>query len=45
MNFDLSEEQKMGQKMVHDFVVAEVAPKSHEISENGEFNWAGTHGT
>ena len=39
MNFDLSEEQKMWQKMVHDFVATEVAPKAHEISESGEFNW------
>ncbi len=39
MNFDLTEEQKMWQKMVHDFVATEVAPKAHEISESGEFNW------
>ena len=39
MNFDLTEEQKMWQKIVHDFVEAEVKPKAHEISESGEFNW------
>ena len=43
MNFDLTEEQKMWQKMVHDFVAAEVAPKAHEISESGEFNWDAVH--
>jgi alkylation response protein AidB-like acyl-CoA dehydrogenase len=39
MNFDLTEEQVMWQKIVHDFVEAEVKPKAHEISESGEFNW------
>ena len=43
MNFDLNEEQKMWQKIVHDFVAAEVAPKAHEISESGEFNWDAVH--
>ncbi len=43
MNFDLTEEQKMWQKIVHDFVAAEVAPKAHEISESGEFNWDAVH--
>jgi len=40
MNFDLTEEQRMWQKAVHDFVVAEVKPKAHEVDETGEFNWA-----
>ncbi len=43
MNFDLTEEQKMWQKIVHDFVAAEVQPKAHEISESGEFNWEAVH--
>jgi butyryl-CoA dehydrogenase len=43
MNFDLTEEQKMWQKIVHDFVAAEVQPKAHEISESGEFNWDAVH--
>ena len=43
MNFDLTEEQKMWQKIVHNFVATEVAPKAHEISESGEFNWDAVH--
>ncbi len=43
MNFDLTDEQKMWQKIVHDFVAAEVKPKAHEISESGEFNWDAVH--
>ncbi|OQX64422.1 MAG: acyl-CoA dehydrogenase [Anaerolinea sp. 4484_236] len=43
MNFDLTKEQKMWQKIVHDFVEAEVKPKAHEISESGEFNWEAVH--
>ncbi|MCF6278231.1 MAG: acyl-CoA dehydrogenase family protein [Anaerolineales bacterium] len=39
MDFDLTEEQRMWQKIVHDFVEAEVKPKAHEVSETGEFNW------
>jgi alkylation response protein AidB-like acyl-CoA dehydrogenase len=39
MNFDLSDEQKIWQKTVHDFVVKEVQPKAHEVDVTGEFNW------
>ena len=39
MNFDLTEEQKMWQKTVHDFVETEVKPKAREVDETGEFNW------
>lgn len=39
MDFDLSEEQRMWQKAVHDFVAAEVQPKARETDETGEFNW------
>ena len=38
MNFDLSEEQRVWQKTVHDFVVREVQPKAHEVDVTGEFN-------
>jgi butyryl-CoA dehydrogenase len=40
MNFDLTEEQHMWQKAVHDFVAAEVQPKAREVDETSEFNWA-----
>ncbi|MFH2103109.1 MAG: acyl-CoA dehydrogenase family protein [Chloroflexota bacterium] len=39
MEFDLSAEQRMWQKVVHEFMVAEVQPKAHETDETGEFNW------
>src|SRR5512144_2919711 len=39
MDFDLSEEQRMWQRAVHDFVAAEVKPKAHEVDVTGEFNW------
>lgn len=39
MDFDLSEEQRMWKKTVHDFVAAEVQPKAREVDETGEFNW------
>jgi alkylation response protein AidB-like acyl-CoA dehydrogenase len=39
MEFDLSQEQRMWQKAVHDFVAAEVKPKAHEVDVTGEFNW------
>src|ERR1041384_1590987 len=39
MNFDLTEEQKIWQKTVHDFVAKEVQPKAHEVDVTGEFNW------
>ena len=42
MNFDLTEEQKLWQKTVHDFVVNEVLPKAHEVDVNSEFNWSAT---
>ncbi len=43
MNFDLSDEQRMWQKTVHDFVSKEVKPKAHETDENSVFNWDATH--
>jgi len=42
MNFDLSEEQRLWQKTVHDFVAKEVQPKAHEVDVTGEFNWEAT---
>ena len=39
MNFDLSDEQKIWQKTVHDFVAKEVQPKAHEVDVTSEFNW------
>ena len=39
MNFDLTEEQRVWQKTVHDFVAKEVQPKAHEVDVTGEFNW------
>ena len=42
MNFDLTDEQKLWQKTVHDFVTNEVQPKAHEVDVTGEFNWTAT---
>ncbi len=39
MNFDLTEEQRVWQKTVHDFVAKEVQPKAHEVDVTSEFNW------
>jgi len=39
MDFELSEEQKMWQEAVHDFVTKEVKPFAHEVDEKSEFNW------
>ncbi|MBV6395590.1 MAG: Acyl-CoA dehydrogenase [Anaerolineales bacterium] len=39
MNFDLSEEQRMWQKTVHDFIAAEVRPHAYEVEETGELHW------
>jgi len=42
MNFDLTEEQKLWQKSVHEFVAKEVQPKAHEVDVTSEFNWVAT---
>jgi len=39
MNFDLTEEQELWRKAVHDFVEKEIRPKAHEVDVTGEFNW------
>jgi alkylation response protein AidB-like acyl-CoA dehydrogenase len=42
MNFDLTDEQRMWQAAVHDFVEHEVRPKAHEVDEEARFNWQAT---
>ena len=42
MNFDLTEEQRLWQKTVHEFVAKEVQPKAREVDVSGEFNWEAT---
>jgi alkylation response protein AidB-like acyl-CoA dehydrogenase len=42
MNFDLTEEQRLWQKTVHEFVAKEVQPKAHAVDESYEFNWTAT---
>jgi alkylation response protein AidB-like acyl-CoA dehydrogenase len=39
MNFELTEEQRLWQKTIHDFVAKEVQPKAHEVDVAYEFNW------
>ena len=39
MNFDLTEEQRMWKKAVHDFAAAELQPKAREVDETDQFNW------
>ncbi|MEW6717296.1 MAG: acyl-CoA dehydrogenase family protein [Chloroflexota bacterium] len=41
MNFELSEEQRMWQHTVHDFVEREVKPKAKEVDERSELHWDG----
>ncbi len=42
MDFDLTEEQRMWQEVVHDFVAREVKPKAREVDEEARFNWEAT---
>jgi len=42
MNFDLTDEQRLWQTTVHDFVAKEVQPKAHEVDVTSEFNWTAT---
>ena len=42
MNFDLTDEQRMWKKSVHEFVEKEVRPKAHEVDVTSEFNWDAT---
>ena len=39
MDFDLTKEQRAFQRLVHDFVAAEVKPHAREVDETSEFNW------
>lgn len=39
MDFELTDEQRLWQKTVHEFVEREVRPKAHEVDETSEFNW------
>jgi alkylation response protein AidB-like acyl-CoA dehydrogenase len=39
MNFDLTEEQRIWQKTVHDFVAKEVQPGAQHVDVTSEFNW------
>lgn len=39
MNFNLTEEQRMWKKAVHNFVAKEVKPKAAELDETKELNW------
>ena len=42
MDFDLTEEQRMWQSTVHEFVAREVKPKAQHVDESGKFNWEAT---
>lgn len=39
MDFNLTEEQRLWQKAVHDFVAKEIRPKAAELDETQELNW------
>lgn len=39
MNFDLTEQQRVWKKTVHDFVAREVQPKAYEVDITSQFNW------
>ena len=43
MDFRLSEEHKMWQKVVHDFVKEEIKPYAPEYDEKAEMNWDAIH--
>ncbi|PKN91773.1 MAG: acyl-CoA dehydrogenase [Chloroflexi bacterium HGW-Chloroflexi-6] len=43
MNFDLTDEQRMWQKAVHNFVAAEVQSRAREVDETSTFNWQAVH--
>lgn len=40
MDFDLSQEQKMFRRAVHDFCEGEVKPQAKAVDETGELHWA-----
>lgn len=39
MDFDLSDEQTIWKKIVHEFAEKELRPKAREVDEKEEFNW------
>jgi alkylation response protein AidB-like acyl-CoA dehydrogenase len=39
MEFDLSNEQRLWQRTIHEFVEKEIRPKAREVDETSEFNW------
>ncbi len=39
MDFDLTSDQKMWQRTVHEFVDKEVRSRAKEVDQTGEFNW------
>jgi len=39
MNFELSEEQQMWRKAVHEFSAQELKPKARQVDEEAQFNW------
>ena len=39
MEFDLSDEQRLWQRTIHEFVEKEIRPKAREVDETSEFNW------
>ena len=39
MDFDLTDEQRMWQDTIHEFVAREVKPFARRVDEEGEFNW------
>jgi butyryl-CoA dehydrogenase len=43
MDFDLSAEQRVWQKTVHDFVVKEVRSRARVVDETSTFNWEAVH--
>jgi alkylation response protein AidB-like acyl-CoA dehydrogenase len=43
MDFELSEEQRLWRRSVHDFVANEVRPKARQVAETGAFNWEAVH--
>lgn len=43
MDFDLTPEQRMYQRAVHDFCAAELKPYAAEVDETGEMRWEAIH--
>ena len=39
MDFDLTDEQRIWQRTVHEYVAKELRPKAQWVDQSGEFNW------